>query len=609
MQGWLWDNIGMGDVPSTVDFLQEDAVVRFYASRKLREVDGMFIERMAAKNSQPDYVPKLVNPNTAEVVSTLSNTPIVIAARHDQTWNNLGDLLERTLLENGLCRFRLGNEKWFELWWGLDAQYAWLSQAWSIFHALEITVEDNLEAFVFTIPNIKLTGDPSRSKAKQQRRLQQPIYLFVRPFPPVYLTPNDKHWFQYQTTSLHYWSFREDGDSPLSHETCRYLGLPTVLRLTCETHSSSWATHVYKTIHGYQLLQGFDPRTTDFARHIGYNDPIFQPVNDSVHFEELSEERINGFPEPHVDSDPEDVYDELDDHSLTALFYTGSDDDTYTDSSHISNIQERKDLHEDSLSSSDGRTQDPAVSMTSKLTTKTDHGTNKWQTSGAESAGESEGIERREQHTDQVPECTTLSTLTTEHPSLLSISETVPFSNSTSPNVVLPTPSFPVQPTGLLATSHSETHKEDGAQPISTCTDANISTIGSNTIISMTDTHKNTGWSATSLDSTDHNSLCNALAGASNISPTVSHPPDLTIHTPVYSTSTVEYTIADVSLTRHHDGGPPVSVSQRHWIPRPFISNITPIAHRSLWPVRAAPRSPTRIEDNRRNKEANEDLD
>ncbi|KAK1235567.1 hypothetical protein PQX77_001198, partial [Marasmius sp. AFHP31] len=297
----------------------------------------------------------------------------------------------------------------------MDARDAWLSQAWSVFHALGITVEDDPEAFVFIIPSIKLSGSPSRSKAKQQRRLQQPIYLFVRPLPRGYIAPNDKRLFQYQTSSLHYWSFRKDGDSPLSHETCHYLGLPTALRLNCYFVSSSWTAHVYKTIHEYQLLQGFDPRTTDFARNIGLYNPIFQPANDSVHFEELSEERITGSPEPYIDSDPEDVYDELDDYSLalTELFYTGSDDDTYTDSSHISNIQERKDLHKDSLSSSDGRTQDPAVSMTSKLTTKTDHGANKM--AGAGSGGEFEGIERLEQHTDQVLECTALSALTARH--------------------------------------------------------------------------------------------------------------------------------------------------------------------------------------------------
>ncbi|KAK1222546.1 hypothetical protein PQX77_014598, partial [Marasmius sp. AFHP31] len=577
IQGW---HTGIRDVPSTVDFLQEDIVLRFIASRKSREVDRMFIVWTVTKDMDPDDVPELVNPNMAEV-STLSNTPIAIAALHDQTWGSLGSLLEETLLENGLCRFRLGDGIELYTAWGLYAAEAWLSQAWSIFHALGITVEDDLEAFVLTIPRIELSGFLSRSTAKQQRQLLQPIYLFVRPLPPIYLAPNNKRWFRYQTSSLHYWSFREDGDSPLSHETCHYLGLPTALRLDRRFLPYSWTTHDYKIIHEYQLLRGFDPRTTDFARHLGLYKPIFQPVNDSVRFEELSEEEITGFPEPHVDSDPEDVYDELDDYSLTALFYTGSDDDTYTNSAHILKIQDRKDHHEDFLSSSNARAQNVAVPPESELTTSKDHVINKG--TGAEYGGEFKGIERHEQCLDQaLLECTTLSTLTAERPSLPPISETDPFPDSTSPNVtVLPTSSFPTPP---------------------------ILTYIVPTTMSITDAPTNAGWLATS-HSTNNNDPCNGLAGASNISSAVSYPQDSTIHMPVYSTSTVEYTIVDASLTRHHDGGPPVGVTQRHWIPRPFISNIRPIAHRSLWPVRAAPRSPTRIEDDRRNKEANKDLD
>ncbi|KAK1217990.1 hypothetical protein PQX77_019341 [Marasmius sp. AFHP31] len=105
IQGWSRDdNMGLGNLPSTVDFLQEDAVLRFFASRKSREVDGMFIRGMGAKSSYPDYVPESDNLNTAKVISTLSDTPIAIAALHDQTWDGFGNILERTLLENGLCR-------------------------------------------------------------------------------------------------------------------------------------------------------------------------------------------------------------------------------------------------------------------------------------------------------------------------------------------------------------------------------------------------------------------------------------------------------------------------------------------------------------------------
>ncbi|KAK1224351.1 hypothetical protein PQX77_012735 [Marasmius sp. AFHP31] len=576
---WIWrEVVGLGDTPSTVDFLQEDVVLRFFASRKSREVDGMFIGWMM-EQPPPYYVPGLVNPNAVEVISTLSNTPIAIAACHDQTWDNFHNLLERTLLENGLCRFRLRNGRWFKLEWGLGAARAWLSQAWSVFHALGITVEDDLEAFVFIFPSIMLSGSPSQLKAKRQRRLQQPIYLFVRPLPRGYIAPNDKRWFQYQTSSLHYWSFRKDGDSPLSHETCHYLGLPTVLRLNCYFLSSSWTAHVYKTIHEYQLLQGFDPRTTDFARNIGLYNPIFQPANDSVHFKELSEERITGSPEPYIDSDPEDVYDELDDYSLalTELFYTGSDDDTYTNPAHILNIQDRKDHHEDFLSSSNARAQNVAVPPESELTTSKDSVVN--ERTGAEYEGEFKGTKRREQHLDQalLEQCTALSTLTAERPSLPSISETDPFPDSTSPNVaVLPTSSFP---TPLILTYIIPT------------------------TMSNTDAPTNAGWSATS-HSTNNNNPCNALAGASNITSAVSHPPGSTVHKPVYSTSTVEYAIADASLTR-----PPVSVAQQQWIPRPFISNIKPVAHRSSWPALATSGSPTRNEDDRCNGDGNEELD
>ncbi|KAK1224522.1 hypothetical protein PQX77_012568, partial [Marasmius sp. AFHP31] len=143
-----WSHRAIWDAPFTVDFLQEDVVLCFFVSKKLREVDRTTISWIAAGNAYPGYVPELVNPHTVEVISTLSNTPIAIAARH-QTWNYSYSLLEENLLENGSFRFRLDNGRWFKLEWGLDARDAWLSQAWSVFHTLGITVEDNLEAFDF----------------------------------------------------------------------------------------------------------------------------------------------------------------------------------------------------------------------------------------------------------------------------------------------------------------------------------------------------------------------------------------------------------------------------------------------------------------------------
>ncbi|KAK1221991.1 hypothetical protein PQX77_015190, partial [Marasmius sp. AFHP31] len=51
----------------------------------------------------------------------------------------------------------------------------------------------------------------------------------------------------------------------------------------------------YQHIHQYQVLRGFDPSTTDFARHLEYDQHLFQPVNDSdrfqIHQESLPESR------------------------------------------------------------------------------------------------------------------------------------------------------------------------------------------------------------------------------------------------------------------------------------------------------------------------------
>ncbi|KAK1217993.1 hypothetical protein PQX77_019344 [Marasmius sp. AFHP31] len=414
MQGWSrGDNMGLEDVPSTVDFLQEDVVLRFFASQKSREVDETFILWMATDKTHPDYVPELVNPHAAEVVSAVSDTPIAIATYHYQTWVGTDNILERTLLENGLCRFRLGNGRWFELEWGLDAAGDWLSQAWSIFHTLGITVEDDLEAFVLTDPGIELSGSLlSRSKIKQYRRLQQPIYLFVRPLPPILLDVEGN--FRCQTPSLHYWSFREDGDSPLSHETCHSLGLPTTLHLTRKSFSSSWTTHEYKTVYQYQLLRGFDPKTTDFSRHVGYDKFVFQPIINLAQIEEIHKEQNSGQPsDPHVDfvvygsdyhtsdsygdfnTDSDDYTDSGSDCSTNSDDYPSSE----SDSEGLSNTPEQGQLA-DPASSSSFQEQDVAER---EFAINLDGGASKRQRIGAGYGPQAERIERHDR-LDQTPE-------------------------------------------------------------------------------------------------------------------------------------------------------------------------------------------------------------
>ncbi|KAK1231310.1 hypothetical protein PQX77_005590 [Marasmius sp. AFHP31] len=594
------------DVPSTTDLLQEDVFLRFLASKKSKELEESFISRISLYRTVRNLVPGLVNLNVVQVFSNVNNAPIAIA---HQTWDDCSNppLLDQTLLENGLMRFRLSEGEQLELGTGIKTgkseTRAWLSQAWSIFYALGITLDDNLGDFQLTqLADASLEGSLSRSRAKRQRRLEQPIYLFVHPLPSN-LPFNDEGEFKCRTRSLHYWSFREDGESPLSPKTCRYFGLPTTLYLFCYIESTSWTDDCYRIVHRYQLLRGFDPTTTDFARHIGHGDIVFQPVNDSIRLKELHEEQVAGLTELRINSNSEDVYNS-DDYSLAADFYTDPEDGIYTNSAHTSGIQERKDPHEDPLASSDIRIQDLAVSTTKKLTMKTNHGAGKRQTAGAGFEGEFEGIERSEQHMDQVLECTTLSTLIAERPCLPSTSVMNPSSDDTSLGIMLPTPSFPAQPTRWLATSHSETYKDGGAHPTSTHIDPSTYPVGSDTTISINDTPQN------ARRSTNNHGHYDDLA--SNTGSAASYPPASAIQAFAYSANMVDPTNRDGSLTHHRNGGPPASAFQQRWVPRSFVPNVSCIIRPASGLVPTTPSSGSQSRSpigNAGDRDGNEDLD
>ncbi|KAK1216788.1 hypothetical protein PQX77_020575 [Marasmius sp. AFHP31] len=99
-------------------------------------------------------------------------------------------------------------------------------------------------------------------------RLEQPIYLHVRPPPPD--LPKG------MTSSLHFWSFYETGQFPLSFEVTRSFRLPVEVDLR-DRYLVSYSSNTdhYKSIHRYQLLRGFDPTTTDFAQFLGYESSDF----------------------------------------------------------------------------------------------------------------------------------------------------------------------------------------------------------------------------------------------------------------------------------------------------------------------------------------------
>ncbi|KAK1219954.1 hypothetical protein PQX77_017298 [Marasmius sp. AFHP31] len=247
------------DLPPTAELLQEEVLVRFLASHKSKEADDAF---MTALNYHRNYkdIPERVNRPT--IYSALTKTPIAVT---NNIWTSyFNDFVEQTCLENGWTRFRLDGDGWLELRSNDDMERAWLWQASSVFHARGVSLEDDLKDYYLVYPYGWLDGYLDDSPSKCQLRQQQPIYLFI--YLPSPNLPKGK------TSSLHHWSFQEDGHSHISPESCFHLGLPVELDYNNWGHLSySWPTDQYKLIHQYQIARGFNPTTANFAQRLGYH--------------------------------------------------------------------------------------------------------------------------------------------------------------------------------------------------------------------------------------------------------------------------------------------------------------------------------------------------
>ncbi|KAJ8087541.1 hypothetical protein PM082_006372 [Marasmius tenuissimus] len=274
----------IGDLPSTADFLQEDILLRFLVSCKSKPTDIVFVKAISlACNPNEDECEW--DTNSPAVVSRLMNVPIAVA---NPVWRSgTKNLVERELLNNGLTRFRLEDgENHLELVLNSNAAECWSSQALSIFHARGISIEDesNLSDFSCIRPYTVFCGYISIEES--QLRSGKSIYLVMRP-PPPDTSPNYWH-----DESLHYWSHHEDGRSPLSPESCNDLGLPTTLAIEfpfCTIHKLSWSRKEYELMQRYQTLRGFDPKTREFARWLGFDEHVFEVVGDERRFEEVGD--------------------------------------------------------------------------------------------------------------------------------------------------------------------------------------------------------------------------------------------------------------------------------------------------------------------------------
>ncbi|KAF9266031.1 hypothetical protein L218DRAFT_942801 [Marasmius fiardii PR-910] len=78
---------------------------------------------------------------------------------------------------------------------------------------------------------------------------------------------------------------------------CKYLGLPFKLHITrMERWEESWPTRIYKTLYNFQIANGFNPESTDFAQTMDERILKFVPPQQSQ-FQEIHEESNESYSE------------------------------------------------------------------------------------------------------------------------------------------------------------------------------------------------------------------------------------------------------------------------------------------------------------------------
>ncbi|KAG7090090.1 hypothetical protein E1B28_011707 [Marasmius oreades] len=242
-------------VPSDVEFLNEEVVIRYFASKQ--DVRGLLYTLSCNHFETLDDIPI----SHTHIISGLTDS--MVAFTENVQWDSWEGCLDKMQeMPDGIKRFRLRDDRPKIQVGSINERVTWLSQALSVFHALGISIDEDLSAYKLVYPCLELTGTLQRSKRKRQRRqlLHTPIYFVIRPLSnPVY-----------------HWSFDPAGQTPLSRDTCKYLGLPLKLSLKVIPIQISWPTKIYKAIRDYQTMRGFDSRTTDFTESLSY--PIFKVV-------------------------------------------------------------------------------------------------------------------------------------------------------------------------------------------------------------------------------------------------------------------------------------------------------------------------------------------
>ncbi|KAG7090161.1 hypothetical protein E1B28_011769 [Marasmius oreades] len=269
-------------IPSDVEFLGEDMVVRYLSNT---QYDFWCLNALSfcAYIESPSYIDTVID--YPQAISGQTGSTIAFT-RNVRWWKYNGCLGKgQVMIPFEVTAFRLTDNGRDVGVFSDSESSSWLSQALSIFHTRNISLDEDLSNYKYIYTMLELTGTLQKSKRKRQRRqLCGPIYLILRhhqsPFAPS-----------------HFWSFDPTGQFFLSPDTCKYLGLPFKLCLHRSPHQRSWPTKVYNALRDYQIAKGFDPRTTDFAYshyYFIYEFPVPHENRFQLEIEEEETEILSG---------------------------------------------------------------------------------------------------------------------------------------------------------------------------------------------------------------------------------------------------------------------------------------------------------------------------
>uniref|UniRef100_A0A0W0FR71 Uncharacterized protein n=1 Tax=Moniliophthora roreri TaxID=221103 RepID=A0A0W0FR71_MONRR len=304
------------DIPSTLDMLEERSSLRFFSwlgssmdrhllqyvtwFSKITYFNNLAVSIMKGKhaedNTHPDsttdhpYLKDLrrnpsrhlpIDVNGGLRFDTVYSPLLEPVARWPEAsrlwkWVGVDGLVEETWLDGGLTRFKLIDVGRVFLRTTFDWEAfcdGWLSQSSCAFDALE-TTERQESLFVVnpywlglrsTQHEYDTYDGPSASFDLCDAAEEiSAVYLFLYP-PPMTLSESAS-WMGGHT---HFWSFDKTGHSRIPEVEWKRWDLPVLTPDTSIVCLRSWPTHVYTTLRDWQIARGFDPSTSDWARHVG----------------------------------------------------------------------------------------------------------------------------------------------------------------------------------------------------------------------------------------------------------------------------------------------------------------------------------------------------